>query len=183
MVSRNRIEKIIISVLKTKILTSESLEYIYQNIEKTVAEDQDGVPKLIKKKKAQNEEVMSELQNYLNFTKIGNLSKAVSQSLSEVEQKSDDLKQEIKALEFQKKCSFKAPLKEWIDQRLEKQHETLSRKTLAAAIALQEFLGTIQLEPVASEELGTCVQAFLCGTYKSKYPCPPGERYKGSSWW
>ncbi len=107
---------------------------------------------MIKKKNSQYEKLLSEIQNYLNFVKVGNFSKAVSEALKEAERKSDNLKEEIKSLEFQKENSFKSPPKEWIDHRLERLHEILSKNTVSSTLALKEVLGTIQLEPISDEE-------------------------------
>ena len=40
---------------------------------------------------------------------MGNLSKAVSDALNEAEKRNENIKQEMKSLEFQKQNSFKAP--------------------------------------------------------------------------
>ncbi len=58
----------------------------------------------------------------------------------------------METMEFQKEKVFKSPPREWIDYRLERLYETLTRNTSAAAIALKELLGTIELEPVADGE-------------------------------
>lgn len=102
LIPRKRIEETIISNLKEKILTVENIEYVYKRIEKLIAQGLNEVPELIKKKKSQNEKILSEIQNYLNFIKIGNFSKAISEALKEAENKSEDLKKEIDFLIFQK---------------------------------------------------------------------------------
>ncbi len=121
-------------------------------LEKLVAKELNEVPELTKKKKQQYEKLLSEIQNYLNFVKIGNFSKAVSKALKEAEKKSDDLREEMKSLEFQKENAFQSPPKEWIDHRLEHLHETLSKNTVSSALTLKGILGTIQLEAVSNEE-------------------------------
>ena len=152
LVPRKRIEQAIISELKEKLLTAENLSYVYKNVEKLVASGLNEVPELIKKNKAQYEKILSEIQNYLNYIKMGNLSKAVSDALNEAEKRGENIKQEMKSLEFQKQNSFKAPPKEWINLRLEKLHETLSKNTVTSGLALKEVLGTIQLEPISEKE-------------------------------
>ena len=67
----------------------------------------------------------------------------------ESEFKSETLKDEIGALEFQKQKSFKAPPKEWVNHRLENLYETLNKNTCISALALKDILGTIQLEPIS----------------------------------
>jgi uncharacterized protein YerC len=134
LVPRKRIENTIISELKEKILTLENLEYVYKNLEKFTVKGLNEVPEIMKKKKLQHEKLAAEIQNYLNFIKSGNFSKAVSEALKEAETKGDALKQEIASLEFQKQNTFKPPPKEWINHRLEKLHETLSKNTASSAL-------------------------------------------------
>jgi hypothetical protein len=152
LIPRKRIEEIIINELKDKILTTDNLEYVYKNVEKLAAEGFNEVPELVKKKKAQYEKIQQEIQNYLNFIRVGNLSKAVSEALTEAEKKNDELKQEMESLEFQKENSFKAPPKEWINHRLENLRETLNKNTVSSSLALKELLSPISLEPILNKE-------------------------------
>ncbi len=149
------------------------------------------VPELIKKKKSQHEKLSSEIRNYLNFIKMGNFSKAVSEVLDEATRRSDDLKEEVKSLEFQKENSFKSPPKEWINYRLEKLHETLSKNTVSSALVLKEILGTIQLEPVSDEESDFYYiisngekkfKPYYIAHTKIQTLALLDDRYKGSNW-
>jgi len=149
LVPRKRIEKTIIDDLKEKILTLENLSYVYEKVEKLVSSGMNEVPELIKKKKSENEKRLQEMQNYLNYIKMGNFSKAVSEALKQAETKSENLKEDIKSLEFQRQNTFKAPPKEWIKDRLENLHQTLDQNTCSSALALKALLGTVQLEPVS----------------------------------
>jgi len=151
LVPRKRIEKIIISDLKERILTLDNLKYVYEKVEKLVASGMNEVPDLIKKKKAQYDKSLHEAQNYLNYIKMGNFSKTVSEALQDVEARNESLAEEIKSLEFQKQNTFKAPPQEWVKNRLENLHETLNKNTCSSALALKNLLGTIQLEPVSDE--------------------------------
>ncbi|MBI4845039.1 MAG: hypothetical protein HY810_00955 [Candidatus Omnitrophica bacterium] len=129
----------------------ENLRYIYKNLERIIAQNLDQNPELIKKKRAELEKLFSEIQNYLNFIKTGNTSKAVSTALQDAETKSEQLKQEVDSLEFQKKNTFQSPPEEWIKHRLENLHSTLSKDTSSAALALKNILGTIKMEPIADK--------------------------------
>ncbi len=152
LVPRKRIEEIIIRELQNKLLTPENVEYVYKNVEKLAALGLNEVPEMIMKKKAQFDKIQQEIQNYLNFIRIGNVSKAVSDALTEAEKKNEGLKQEIGSLEFQKEKSFKAPPKEWINCRLSSLRETLNKDTVSSAAALKELFGTINLEPIMSKD-------------------------------
>ena len=152
LVPRKRLEEVILEELKKKILTPENVEYVYKNVEKIAAQGLNEVPELLRRKKAQVEKVAMEIRNYLDFIKMGNLSRAVSEALKDAEAREGELRQQISSMEFQKEKIFKAAPREWIDYRLERLYETLTRNTSAAAIALKELLGTIELEPVADGE-------------------------------
>ncbi len=114
LIARNKVEKIILNELKEKLLIAENIEYVFKAIEKKLAQGSGELPEKIKKKKSQHEKILSEIQNYLNFIKVGNFSKAVSEALGEAGKKSELLTHEIENLAFQTEKNFKAPPKEWI---------------------------------------------------------------------
>jgi len=190
LVPRKRIEKAIISDLKEKVLTVENLEYVYKNVEKLIAKGLNDVPETMKKKKAQYEKLLSEIQNYLNYIKTGNFSKAVSDALKEAETRGDSLQQELKSLEFHKQNSFKSPPKEWVDHRLEKLYETLSKNTTSSALALKELLGPIKLEPIMDVDkdfygivYGGAFKPYYVAHTKIQTLALLDEKHKGSNWY
>ncbi len=150
-IPRKRIEAIILNDLKEKFLTAENLKYIFQNVEKLVAKTLNEVPEDLRQKRQQFDKVQAELLNLLNFIKAGNFSKVVSEALTDAENRREKLKGEMQSLEYQRTNAFKAPPKEWIEHRLEKFYETLSKNPKAVALALKDLLGTIELEPVPGE--------------------------------
>ena len=152
LVPRKRIEEIIIGELQERILTTENLEYVYKKVEKLCSEGLNEAPELVRKKKAQLEKIRMEMQNFVNFIKMGNLSKAVSEALAGAEKKNDDLSREIASLEYQKENGFKAPPKEWIKCRLDNLRDTLNKNTIASSEALKELLGQITLEAISTKE-------------------------------
>jgi len=175
-ISRKKIEEIIIKDLREKILTTENLTYVYKNVEKLASRSFNAVPEVVKKKKIQHEKLLSEIQNYLNFIKSGNLSKAVSEALGEAEEKSENLKQEMASLKYQKQNTFKAPPKEWINHRLDRLRETLKKSTTSSALALKALLGPIALEPVMEEEFDP---KEIIGDLDPGYPAPDSVQGSG----
>ncbi|MFA5363216.1 MAG: hypothetical protein WC335_08295, partial [Candidatus Omnitrophota bacterium] len=146
------VEERIITYLWENILTVENLEYIYNNVEKIAAEGLNEVPEQLEKKKAQIEKIRQEIRNYINFVKMGNFSKSVSEALTDAENRNEGLQREIEGLEFQQGNSFKVPPKEWVNHRLEKLRETLNLDASLSALALKELLAPIMMEPVMSAE-------------------------------
>ncbi len=192
LVPRIRIEQAIIADLKEKILTAENVAYIYKNVEKVAAKGLNEVPELIKKKKAQSDKLLLEIQNYLNYIKTGNFSKAVSEALSEAEKRGGSLTQEISSLEFQQGNAFKPPAEEWIRHRLEQLHETLSGSTVSSCLALKELLGPVQLEPISSKEADpNCIINAEEAGFKPYYMVHTkiqtlallDDSHKGSNWY
>ena len=191
LLSRKRAEQIIISELKEKILTAENIEYVYKNLEKLIAKGLNNNPELIKQKKALLDKVFMEIQNYLNYIKMGNFSKAVSAVLQEAESKSEDLKREISSLEFQKENSFQVPPKEWINHRLERLNETLSKNTTSSALALKGLVGSIRLEPISDKESDfyyllkdgkQVFKPYYVAHIKTQTLALLDEQHKGSNW-
>jgi len=151
-VPRKRIEDIIISKLQKDVLTAENIGYVYERVEKLINSGMNEVPQQIKIKKAQQEKMLSEVQNYLNYIKMGNFSNAVSAALKEAEAKNEALSKDIESLEFQKQNTFKAPAQEWIDHRLKRLRETFNKDTTQAALVLKKIFGQIELEPISEEK-------------------------------
>jgi len=60
----------------------ENLSYVYEKVEKLVSSGMNEVPELIKKKRLENDKALQEMRNYLNYIKMGNFSKAVSEALN-----------------------------------------------------------------------------------------------------
>lgn len=186
LISRKRVEAVIISNLKEKFLTAENLKYVYENVEKTIAKTMNEVPEELKQKRGQFEKVEAELQNLLNYIKAGNFSKVVSEAITDAENRGERLKGEMQGLEFQRKNAFKAPPKEWIEHRLEKFYETLNKNTKASALALRDLLGAIELDPVPGEcmvengKLIECKPYYLAHTKIQTLALL--DETKGSNW-
>ena len=155
LIPRKRVEETIIAKLAEDIMTTENIRYVYERVEKVAREGMNTLPDLMKKKKLQYEKLQQEIENYLNFVRMGNFSKTVSDALSSAEKRNDELTREIGSLEFQDKNSFKAPPKEWIDHRLATLRETLNKDTVSSSLALKELLGEIKLEAVMEKKLGS----------------------------
>lgn len=151
-VPRKRLEETIIKDLKERILTPENLDYVYKNVEEVAMKELNTVPAEIIKKESLLEKLKRDLGNYLNFVRMGNFSKAVSDAIQEAEKKVGELQADVDSLKFQKEHNFKAPPKEWITYRLDKLTETLNKNTVSSSLALKELLGQIELEPVLSKE-------------------------------
>lgn len=151
-IPRKRVEEIIINNLKNKILTPDNLQQVYKRVEEIVTKEMNTIPEQVRKKEAQLDKFKHEVDNYLNFIKLGNISKSVGDALSKTEQRIDQLQVELNSFQYQRKNSFKTPPKEWITSRLEKLTETLNKNTVVSSLALKELLGSISLEPVINKE-------------------------------
>ena len=152
LVSRKRVEEIIINDLKTKILTPDNVSLIYKKVEKLSEEELNTIPAQLTKKQSDLDKLKHDVENFLNFIRIGNLSKAVSDSLTASEKRIDELEVEIGAFNYQQANSFKAPPKEWIKFRLERLSETLNKNTIGSSLALKELMGQVIMEPIMDKD-------------------------------
>lgn len=187
LIPRKRIEAILLDNLQEKLLTAENLKYVYENVKKTIAKTLNEVPEELKQKRSQHEKVQTELHNLLNFIKAGNFSKVVSAAIADAENRQEKLKNEMQALEFQTKNAFKTPPRQWIDFRLGKLYDTLKRDIRAAALALKELFGKIELEPMPSEcivENGQLVQVppYYLATTNIQTLALLDEQSMGANW-
>lgn len=185
-IPRKRLEEILLENLKSNLLTAENLKYIYDNVEKEIAKTLNEVPEELKQKRVQHEKIQTELQNLLNFIKIGNFSKVVSDALVDAEGRSEKLKCEMQGLEFQRNNAFKAPPKEWIEHRLDNLFDTLNKNTKQSAQALKDLFGTIELEAIPGEcviKRGNLVQNRAYYLAHSKIDTLALlDEYKGTNW-
>lgn len=92
----------------------------------------------------------------------------------------------MKALEFQRNSTFKAPPKEWIDHRLENLFETLDKNTKASALALKDLFGTIEQDPVPGECMIECGRLVRSRGYYMAYSkidiLALLDEYKDTNW-
>jgi hypothetical protein len=149
------------------------------------------IPEKIKKKKQQYEKILSEIQNYLNYIKIGNFSNAVSEALRDTEDKGETLKKEIDLLSYQKQNKFISPPREWLKHRLDKLRDTLNKNTTSSSRALKELLGTISMEPVTNKrsdffyivsEGDIKFKPYYIAHTKIQTLALLDDKYKGSNW-
>ena len=92
------------------------------------------------------------LDNLVRYIGQGRHSKVVEEALAECEKKVVQLGAD---LEFLRKCHtrlFKAPPKEWIEERVSRIKEMLELKTERSALLLRKLLGRIVAEPGETED-------------------------------
>ncbi|NDD58354.1 MAG: hypothetical protein EBZ47_03765 [Chlamydiae bacterium] len=155
-IPRKRLEEILLEHLKQNLLTAENLKYVYDNVEKEIEKTLEAVPEELKQKRAQHEKIQAELQNLLNFIKIGNFLKVVSDALTDAEGRSDDL------------------------------FETLNKKTKQSALVLKDLFGTIELEAIPGECVIECGKLIQNRTYYLAHTKIDTlallDEYKGTNW-
>ena len=92
------------------------------------------------------------LDNLVGYIAQGRQSKAVEAALEKCEKKVEQLGTD---LEFLGKCHtrlFKAPPKEWIEERVSRIKEVLELKTERSALLLRKLFGKIVAEPAETED-------------------------------
>jgi len=110
----------------------------------------------MKKKRIQCEHLLSEIQNYVKYIKMGHFSNAVPEALRKSETQMAKLKEEITSMEYQRANAFTVPPGEWINHKLSHLRDLLNQNTSLSAEALRKLLGPIDLEPVLTRESCGC---------------------------
>ena len=117
-----------------------------------VAKEFSESPGADKRKEAVYRKQRQMLDNVVRYIARGRKSKAIDEALVECEKKVEQL---CADLEILRKCHtrlFKAPPKEWIEERVSRIKEVLELKTERSALLLRRLLGRIVAEPAEAED-------------------------------
>ena len=174
-VRKSVVEKVILRELTNKLSNTESLTYVFRRVEKMVAKEFAESPGAAKRKEDEYKKQRQMLDNLVIYISQGRQSKAVEEALAECEKKVEQLGVD---LEFLNKCHtrlFKAPPKEWIEERVSRIKEVLELKTEKSALLLRKLFGKIVAEPVETEDGFKYLKAktkFQCLALLEKEPAP-----------
>jgi DNA invertase Pin-like site-specific DNA recombinase len=151
-VRKSVVEKVILGELSNRLSNTDSLAYVFRRVEKMVAKEFAESPGAAKRKEDEYKKQRQMLDNLVGYIAQGRQSKAVEAALEECEKKVEQLGTD---LEFLGKCHtrlFKAPPKEWIEERVSRIKEVLELKTERSALLLRKLFGKIVAEPVETED-------------------------------
>ncbi|MGB5198239.1 MAG: recombinase family protein [Candidatus Deferrimicrobium sp.] len=151
-VRKSVVEKVILGELTNRLSNTDSLSYVFRRVEKMVAKEFAESPGAAKRKEDEYKKQRQMLDNLIRYIAQGRQSKAVEEALKECEQKVEQLGAD---LEFLGKCHtrlFKAPPKEWIEERVSRIKEVLELKTERSALLLRKLFGKIVAEPAERED-------------------------------
>ena len=174
-VRKSVVEKVILGELTNRLSNTDSLAYVFRRVEKMVAKEFAKSPGAAKRKEDEYKKQRQMLDNLIRYISQGRQSKAVEEALKECEQKVVQLGAD---LEFLGKCHtrlFKAPPKEWIEERVSRIKEVLELKTERSALLLRKLFGKIVAEPAEREDGVRYLKAktkLQCLALLEKEPAP-----------
>jgi hypothetical protein len=174
-VRKSVVEKVILGELSNRLSNTDSLAYVFRRVEKMVAKEFAESPGAAKRKEEEYKKQRQMLDNLVGYIAQGRHSKAVVEALAECEKKVEQLATD---LEFLRKCHtrlFKAPPKEWIEERVSQIKEVLELKTEGSALLLRKLFGKIMAEPVETEDGLRYLKArtkLQCLSLLEKEPAP-----------
>ncbi len=151
-VRKSVVEKVILGELTNRLSNTDSLSYVFRRVEKMVAKEFAESPGAAKRKEEEYKKQRQMLDNLVRYIAQGRQSKAVEEALADCEKKVEELGGD---LEFLRKCHtrlFKAPPKEWIEDRVSRIKEVLEQKTERSALLLRKLFGKIVAEPVETKD-------------------------------
>ena len=176
-VRKSVVEKVILGELSNRLSNTDSLAYVFRRVEKMVAKEFAESPGAAKRKEDEYKKQRQMLDNLVGYIAQGRQSKAVESALEECEKKVEQLGTD---LEFLGKCHtrlFKAPPKEWIEERVSRIKEVLELKTERSALLLRKLFGKIVAEPAEREDGFRYLRAktkLQCLALLEKEPTPKG---------
>jgi len=148
---------------------------VFRRVEKMVAKEFAESPGAAKRKEDEYKKQRQMLDNLVRYIAQGRQSKAIEDALAEWEKKVEQLGVD---LEFLQKCHtrlFKAPPKEWIEDRVSRIKDVLELKTEKSALLLRKLFGKIVAEPVEAEDGFRYLKAktkLQCLALLEKEPAP-----------
>ena len=135
-VRKTVVERVILGELSRRLSNTDSLAYVFRRVEKMVAKEFADSPGAARRKEEEYKKQRQMLDNLVRYIAQGRQSKAIEDALAECEKKVEQLGVD---LEFLNKCHmrlFKAPPKEWIEERVLRIKEVLELKTEKSALLL-----------------------------------------------
>ena len=174
-VRKSVVEKVILGELTNRLSNTDSLAYVFRRVEKMVAKEFAESPGAAKRKEDEYKKQRQMLDNLVGYIAQGRQSKAVEAALEECEKKVEQLGTD---LEFLGKCHtrlFKAPPKEWVEERVSRIKEVLELKTERSALLLRKLFGKIVAEPAEREDGFRYLRAktkLQCLALLEKEPAP-----------
>jgi len=141
----------IIELLLGAVLKPESIEKVYQKVERLIRSYKGDVPEKLQEIQRELRKVNTEINNYAESIRQGSMSKTIIQRLDDAEVTKGRLDREVDALEKAKANMFTAPSKELIERQVKKLKSMLKDKPEEAAQILRRLFGRIVFHPVYPE--------------------------------
>ena len=151
LISRKKLEKHLIEILYDKVLHPELLDLIYEKTAQKVKEQFSHIPKEIKMKKVELNQVETRVHNFIEFIANGRATASITDALEEAEKKTKLIREDLESLEQANTSMFTPPPKEWIKYRISQLQNLLEQKTEQSAMTLRQLTGIITLSPKKPE--------------------------------
>jgi len=152
LVPRRRLEDKFLNSLMDSILTPDNITYLFRRVEKELKKVVRIAPELMKKKRKVSEKLERDLNNMIDFVKMGHLSQSIAEEIKLVEKELETVKQDIEKYENSKAKQFTTPPKEWIIDRLLHVRELLGKRTEQSALLIRKMTNELTMTPVYPPE-------------------------------
>jgi site-specific DNA recombinase len=151
-VRKKVVERVILGELSNRLSNTDSLAYVFRRVQQMVAKEFSESPGAAKRKEAEYKKQRQMLDNLVRYIAQGRQSKAIDEAIAECEKKVEQLGADLEFLNKGHTRLFKAPPKEWIEDRVSQIKEVLELKTERSALLLRRLLGRIIAEPAETED-------------------------------
>jgi site-specific DNA recombinase len=151
LVRRTLVEKIILETLKTRLSSTEAIDYTLRRVEEEIGKLYAYIPETLRLKETELHAEERRLANFVDFIGEGRGSRTLAQVLVETERKVDALKVELEGLHRSRDKVFQAPPREWVEERLTQLRDVLERNPDRSGLTLRTFLGPLRLDPTRGD--------------------------------
>ncbi len=186
LVRRTLTERVVLAAVREKLVSAENLHYVLKRVEKEIARACVDMPEKIRLMEAEVRAEERRVSNFVEFIGTGQGSKALAHALVQSERNVEELRAGLMQLRHSQVSAFKAPPKEWIEEKMTTMQKTLEQRTQRSALLLRNLLGKISLEPTRGDigrpyfRATSQLQVLALLEQNSESPEPGSNSFK---WW
>jgi len=186
LVRRTLTERVVLAAVREKLVSAENLHYVLKRVEKEIARACVDMPEKIRLMEAEVRAEERRVTNFVEFIGTGQGSKALAHAMVQSERNVEELRSGLAQLRYSQVSAFKAPPKEWIEEKMTTMQKTLEQRTQRSALLLRNLLGKISLEPTRGDigrpyfQATSQLQVLALLEQNSESPEPGSNSFK---WW
>ena len=145
--ARKRLEDKVVESLNDQVFRPDVLELVYERTAKKIREKFAHVPEELRLKKIELNRAETRVHNFIEFIASGRATPGLADALGQAEEQVKTLSADISSMANATDQLFTPPPRAWIEDRLGKLNQLLSKRSEQSALALRRLTGAVTLTP------------------------------------